>query len=275
MEQLLTKLTIDIQFGSLISKLPPNHYQNKKNTFRNVQRHGINYKLDISDIVDWFIFYGFKESAREKLYGLMNSDITFFDVGANVGDISMHAAKFIGNKGEVHSFEPDPKNFLRLTTNLSLNSFSNVIANNFGFGNKKEEVFLANVAKGNQGMNRIISDNSENIDGFIVKIKTLDSYVDIKNIIHIDLIKIDVEGFEHNVLLGGERVISSYHPTLFIEIDNNNLINQGSSAKSVISFLELKGYNIIHAENNSKITSESDFKECHFDIIAFYTEGHN
>ncbi len=268
LERYLVTLTIDKPFGSLITKLPPNHYQYKVETIREVKRDGINYKLDLSDIVDWYIYFGFQETSRKVLYDSMEVGQTVIDIGTNVGDVTLHAAKIVGANGKVYSFEPDPNNYKRLETNLSLNNFSNICINQLGLGDRAGTFSIAKVNSGNQGMNRVVKRNSNYQNLQQIQVITLDSYVTENKIDKIDLIKIDVEGFEYNVLKGSKTVIDTFHPTFFIELDNDNLLEQGSSAKHLIELLVDSGYDIIHAENNQKINIETNFNYCHYDIIA-------
>lgn len=269
-EKYLVQLTIDKPFGSLVTKLPPNHYQYPKKTIRTVNRHGINYTLDLSDVVDWYVYFGFQEVSRETLLNLMDIGQTIIDIGANIGNVTLESAKIVGPTGEIHSFEPDPENYKRLEVNLKMNRFSNISSNKLGLGNKAGVFRIVNVSPGNQGMNRIINKNLSNFNSRQIQVTTLDEYVFEKKLNNIDLIKIDVEGFEYNVLKGGVKVIDAFHPTFFIELDDNNLIEQDSSAKDLIKLLEDFGYEITHSESKRKIDSESKFINCHFDIIANY-----
>ena len=67
---------------------------------------------------------------------------------------------------------------------------------------------------------------------------------------------------------GAEALIQEYHPIFFIELDDENLKDQGSNAPELIQFLISHGYKIRHAETNEVLTNESDFNNCHSDIIA-------
>lgn len=270
LEKFLVKLTTDKVFGSFMTKLPPNHYQFPKNSIRLANRHGINYKLDLSDMVDWYIYFGFKEISRQSLLKLIDTGNTILDIGANVGNVTFEAAKIVGPTGEIHSFEPDPENYKRLETNLNLNQCLNIFPNKLGLGNKSGTYHIANVSPGNQGMNRIIHEHPVNFEARQIQVTTLDAYVFEKKLNTVDLIKIDVEGFEYNVLRGGMKVIDTFHPILFIELDNKNLVDQGSSAKELVLLLEGLGYAIIHSESSNRIDSNFEFSNCHFDIIAEY-----
>ena len=270
-EKILVKYTIGKNFGSIITKFPPNHYQYSKPTYRKVNRNNINYILDISDIVDWYIYYGFKEKSRQELLKLVNKGNVVFDIGANVGDVSMNAAMRVGNKGKVFAFEPDKTNFKRFNNNLNVNNFKNITFVNKGLGHVPGKYFLSVVDENNLGMNKIVI-NSDRIQGSSIDVITLDEYVKEKNITRIDVIKIEVEGFEMNVLLGGKKCIDAFKPKLFIEIDDNNLKEQESSAKEIISFLKNQDYDIVNAETLMHVNVTDDFENCHYDIICFYTK---
>ena len=270
-EKILVKYTIGKKFGSIITKIPPNHYQYSKPTYRKVNRNNINYNLDISDIVDWYIYYGFIENSRQKLLRLIKKGNTIFDIGANVGDVSMNASIRVDVEGKVFAFEPDEINFKRFQSNLLVNNFCNITIINKGMGNISGEYFLSIIDENNLGMNKIVP-VANNIKGSYIDIITIDEYVKEKNIKNIDLIKIDVEGFEMNVLLGGKNSINRFKPKLFVELDNNNLKEQGFSAKEIISFLENKNYNIVNAETLMQVKVSDDFENCHYDIICLYTK---
>lgn len=268
LEFILVKLTTDKTYGSIYTKLPPNHYQYKAGSIRKIQHNGINYELDISDIMDWYVYFGFKDSARSKLYSLVNKGDIIFDVGANIGCTSLNFAKLIGKGGIIHSFEPDPINHNSIQKNISLNNFDNIILNKLGLGNEKGSFKIYTVDKNNKGMNRIVEFPDSIEDFKEIQVTTIDKYVRKNNIQKIDLIKIDVEGFELKVLKGSAEVLNNFHPSLFIELDNKNLKEQGSNAKDLIEYLLDNKYEIFHAETNERIHQNLNFDYCHYDIFA-------
>lgn len=269
-EEFLVKLTKGKEFGTLLTKLPPNHYQYQKESIRIVQRDGINFYLDISDLVDWYLYFGFSESSRNNLYQNISPGNTIIDVGANVGDTTLHIAKLIGCEGSVHSFEPDPINFKRLSNNVESNDFSNIVINNKGLGNVPGKFTIHQVAEGNKGMNRILTKTESTFSSSEIHVTTIDSYLNRKGITEIDLIKIDVEGYELNVLQGAREILYKSHPLLFIELDDNNLKEHNQSSKDLVEFLEELDYEFLRADTNEKITSSFDFSNCHFDIVAHF-----
>jgi len=157
LEEFLVTITRGRRFGTMVTKLPPNHYQYPRDTNSIAIRDGIRYSLDLSDLVDWYIYFGFWEEARVAFYAKVRAGDTVFDVGANVGDVTLHMAQLVGARGAVHSFEPDPANFRRLRQNASMNQFTNVFLNQNGLGDAPGAFNLSTVDEGNRGMNRILA----------------------------------------------------------------------------------------------------------------------
>lgn len=205
-----------------------------------------------------------------RLFNLIHKGDYVIDVGGNIGAVTLNCAKIVGETGKVYTFEPHKGNFSRLTKNLLLNNFKNIVAINKGLGIKENYATMVEVREDNPGMNRIISDNATPSEGVKsqIEIISLDSYIRENNIKEVNMIKIDVEGFEMNVLQGANETLLKHRPKLFIELDDNNLKEQGSSAKALLRFLEKHKYHIIHAEEERPLTSANDFSDCHFDIIA-------
>ena len=268
LEKALTKLTLGKSPDDLISRLPANHYQYPKFSFRNVVRDGINYKLDLSDAVDWYIYFGFREQSRMKLYALVKPGDVVFDIGANVGDITLHLAKITGEKGAVFSFEPDPFNFKRFKENVGLNTFKNIHANNLGLGNKAGKFKMALFRTDNRGMTRIVDTPSSAVHAE-VEITTLDEFLNSHLLPpRVNLVKIDVEGYETNVLKGATQFLQKYKPVLFIEVVDDHLREQHTTARELVSLLESLNYTCKHSETGKPFTSANDFTNCHFDLIA-------
>lgn len=265
-EKILIALTNGRHYDSFFAKIAPNYYQYSPKSYRKITRNNISYKLDISDYMEWLIYFGVIAEPREVLYGLIKKDYIIFDVGANIGETTLNFAKITQNNGYVHSFEPSKLCFGKLEHNLSLNKFNNIKFNNFGLGEVEGQYYLQTDRLNNNGGNRIHLESQSQPNIFV---NTMDNYVTTEKINKVDFIKIDVEGFEYSVLKGGRNTIEKHLPILFIELDNNNLLLQNSSAKLLIEYLEGFYSKIINAENNKIVSSGDDFSNCHFDIIVY------
>lgn len=267
-ERLLVSLSIGKDCKSIIAKLIPPNYLYPPNSFRNVIRNGIKFELDLSDVVDHYLYFGLLENSLDKLYNLVKPGMRIVDVGANIGATSLKFSYLAGERGKVWSFEPDNRIFNKALVNIQMNNPSNLFIYNVGLGNFNANLKLYQVNKGNQGMNRILLDESSTHSYSYVKIIVFDDFSVQEGIQDVDLIKIDVEGFEMNVLLGLLGILKRCKPILFIELDNDNLMEKKFSAKELVCFLENLNYKIYIAENDRLISSEYEFESCHFDIIA-------
>ena len=263
---LLASMTEGKSPQHLVCKLVPNPYQYPPGTIRMLNRNGIAMRVDMSDYIGHYLFFGFADSGMDKLFSLCKADSTVLDVGANIGWTVLNMAN-IARQGKVLGFEPDPYNFERCSQNMLLNDFKNGSAYPLGLGNENRAMNIEIRTISNRGGNRIAPGRSG--DTRMVEVVRLDDFSLALELPKIDLIKIDVEGYELNVLRGAERLLKKHKPILFLELDDNNLIDQGDSALALIQFLGHVGYaEICHALDESKITATTNFSNCHFDIIA-------
>ncbi|MCK4664236.1 MAG: FkbM family methyltransferase [Bacteroidales bacterium] len=268
-EYWLVKKTQWKEYNSSICKLAPNYYQYSKNTYRKVNRNGINYLLDISDIVDYYVYWGFREKAHEKMYSICNIDDIILDVGTNIGSVLMNLAK-IAKNGQVHGFEPSNVNYQKAIYNLKLNNFSNIKLNNLALGKSDDFGHISIIDEHNLGKNKIINIKNHNDYKNTEKIKiiSIDKYYKELKLEKIDVIKIDTEGYEYNVLQGASYVLNKFHPKLLVEIDDTNLKEQNSSPIEILKFLWNFGYKCYNTENDTIVNETFNFKNCHFDILA-------
>ncbi|MFI5218344.1 MAG: FkbM family methyltransferase [Bacteroidia bacterium] len=267
-ENILVKFSKGKSPDSFAGKLIPPCYLYPRSSIRTVVRNGFKFELDIHEAVDHFIYFGFKESAREALYSLVKQGMVVLDVGANIGETSIMFSNLVKSEGKVYCFEPDDLNFKKLSRNISINGIKNIEPFQIGLGNENKKAKLFNVRESNSGMKRVLNDASGNFDFTEINIRTLDALGEERKINHIDLIKIDVEGFEFNVLTGASETLKRYKPILFIELIDNNLREQGADSAGLINFLSSLGYSVTHSESGRKLTSAMNFSGCHYDIIA-------
>lgn len=265
-EAALTHLTRDHQISDWVARLAPVNEQYPHPTYRHVIRNGIHYRLDISDYQDWIVYWGITTDRPEELYMLIQEGAVVFDVGTNIGEVCMNAAALVGPTGMVYAFEPDPLSFRKFTGNLALNRFGNIFASNLGLGDAPAMRQMKVDCATNRGGNRI---TGENVPGehFPIAIETLDRFVAQRALQRLDLVKIDVEGFELAVLQGAGEALARFRPRLFIEVSDVNLREQGASAAALIAHVRAAGYRVFRARTGEELDERVEPGPA-FDVIC-------
>ena len=170
-----------------------------------------NYKLPVDFFLSEVVYSKLGlEDLNKEIFN--NRDI--IDAGACIGDSSIVLSDYTNKK--VYAFEPGEKNFSLMEKTIELNQKHNIIPVKCGLGDKEETLFLnENYNPKNIGGAYIADENIKN--GEIAYIIPLDKYIK-ENNLDVGLIKIDVEGFEQNVLNGAYETIKKCRPTLLISI---------------------------------------------------------
>jgi FkbM family methyltransferase len=232
---------------------------------RRAIRGGITYDLDLSDYIEWTIYFGIERDEKTALFELAETGQTVLDIGTNVGEVLMNLADRVGNDGRAIGFEPNPQTLLKCRHNLGLNGFANVEVHELALGDRPGHLLLGRPQQTNAGADRIVRSGDKAVE---VQVTTLDEFVSERKLERIDLIKIDVEGFDLNVLRGGQQSIERFRPTLFIELSHANLREQGDHPAALVKWLYDRGYSVADAVSGATITAEDDFNNCFTDIIA-------
>ncbi len=266
-ESLLVRLALNKTVGNVFAKIAPNNYQYPKATRRECEREGIRYSLDISDYMQYCIYFDVEIEPRDRLYGLVKNGTTVIDVGTNIGETLLNFAK-INPDGLNIGFEPVPYLFESASGNIALNEFSNISLENLALSDTEEELVFNIANEYNSGGIYLSKPSETDESSATVTVTTLDKYVSANNIDRISLIKIDVEGFEIGVLRGAKETIENFKPDIFIEVDNSFLTRQNGSAAELVGLLETYGYVIVHAETNEIVSSKDSFDGKHFDAIC-------
>ncbi|RUA12880.1 MAG: hypothetical protein DSY82_00085 [Flavobacteriia bacterium] len=231
-----------------------NPYSLFKDITFEIEINRINLKLDINDWIQQNLYFlgEYEKAELTAIQKFIKKDSLFIDIGANFGLYSLFLSPYI-SEGQIISFEPFNQNFESLVYNIKLNKLSNIKANNYAIGDKNGVLTIYyNPKENNLGM-ASLEEQPESIQQ-TTKIISLDEYVRTNMLNQIDVIKIDIEGFEYNALLGMKNSLKKYHPTLLIEINNNQKKKQ-----EILQFLKQLGYkryfiddhgNLSHIEKN-------------------------
>lgn len=159
---------------------------------------------------------------RELFQALLGSDMCVVDIGANIGYYMLMTHAIVGEGGQVICFEPDTDNLRELKLNVERNRLDNVKIVQAAVGQDDA------MAQLNPGLNAMVSSSGTQP----VRLVRLDTAV----ATHVDVIKIDVEGYEGHVLAGAQRIIEEHRPAIFLEMHPSFLVDY--TQEEIISTLK-------------------------------------
>lgn len=226
-------------------------------------RDGIHFDLDVHECVQKgiFCFHYFEPEDVAGFRCFVHPGGMIFDVGANIGQYSLLASKLVGEKGHIYAFEPSPDVIDRLRHHLEINGADNVelvckaAADRCGTA----KFYPANEL-GNQGVGSLLP--AEEYRAQIrsgspieVEVITLDEFCDEHAIDHIDVLKIDVEGFDLDVIKGAERVLArSPDVVVLAEVEPLNLVQRGLTHGDFIQYMAERGFRAYVSNLRGRLT---------------------
>lgn len=222
--------------------------------------HGFNLMVDpiLDKGVEKSIFLNgtYEYGTMKLLEEILAEEGIFIDVGANIGLMSLHAAKILNGRGKVLSFEPLPNTYNMLLQNIALNNIENIKAENIAIGNTQGSVEIFENLAINRGASSLISPD-QNAAGHKVRVMPLDTYLKEQQINNVICIKIDVEGWELEVLKGSIRTLSGEDaPCCIIEYSLSHATH-GGDAEDIYNFLcEVNSYRIFRLARGKEFQSK-------------------
>lgn len=267
-DRFLAKFSNGKSINNLAVKILPSNLDYKKNVIRRKTINGINYDLQLCQWMEYALYFGIEDENKLPLYNLIKRDAVVFDVGVNFGETLLNFAQLAGINGKVYGFEPMNYIYKKCLHNMSLNHFKNIVIENLAISDSNQSLIINEPSNSNSGGTYVLKTIENQLTDNLVKAITLDEYIRIAKIEKVDVIKIDVEGFETNVLLGAVNTLKRHKPTLYIEVCDENLKRGNSSSIELITFLENLNYQITQPGSNIKITFENIMGYPHTDIIC-------
>lgn len=171
------------------------------------------------------------------------------DVGANIGAITLAAARAAGDSGHVYSIEAHPRTYKYLRGNLRLNHAENVTAFNVACGNANGTVSFSDKRSDDQ--------NSVAHAGIPVSVRRLDELIPDQPI---KLLKIDVEGYEKFVLEGAVNVLKNVE-FIYFESYARHFGAFGYRLRDILTLLRHFNFSV-HHRNGEEVTDSYDSLTC-------------
>lgn len=193
------------------------------------------------------------------LASVVRPGMTILDIGANIGLYTALLGKATGPAGRVYAFEPDPESLSFLRKTIAANQFSHVEVVPTAAAAQTGTRRLYTCSQ-NRGDNRLYE--NELADGFLdVEVIRIDDYLKSINTNRVDLIKIDVQGFEAEVIAGLEQTIrSSPKLILLSEFWPDGLRQAGADPLKLLQSLQAWGLCLHSLEQDGTTKTIPDFK---------------
>ena len=227
-----------------------------KNLFDGVTytvRNGLNKGLQRRGGLGWLPFESSNTPEFQFWKGLDLQGQVVYDIGAFHGLLTLYFAR---SAKQVTAWEPNSHNRRRLQENLQLNSFSNVIVRPYGLSSRSMQAQMSfdSLEPGTASIDTGMARGGEMET---IELRTLDEEQGLEPP---GLIKIDVEGFELEVLKGASRTLTSSgsRPRLFLEMHGADQADKRMRVRAIVEHLWGLDYrDIQHVESRTQIHPEN------------------
>mgnify|MGYP001606831428 FL=1 len=184
---------------------------------RYVQGSKMQLHLDDRGISADLALDGIREPLSTKtVHEEVREGYTVVDIGANIGYYALMESRLAGKKGKVYAIEHSQINFSNLVKNIKLNGYKNIQAFKLGIGDKNGSAKMYISPHSNLN-SLVVQKNKRIISTIQINIATLDKFL--KNKKYPDFIRMDVEGYEYNIIKGMKNMLKLRRPLkIFIEL---------------------------------------------------------
>jgi FkbM family methyltransferase len=197
----------------------------------------------------WYVtFFGTYEPELRKIIRiLLPPGGVAVDVGANIGWHTLLMARQVGTDGRVLAIEANPSVRSQLERNVDLNRLAHVeiVPHAAAECAKTVRFFGPGADDPRSGDGHIVTEEDQQSQLLSIESRTLDAIVMERPINRLDLIKIDVEGYEWPVLQGGERTIANFRPYILFEFDSVYARRGGGNGPKLAEFFGRHDYRIL------------------------------
>lgn len=231
-------------------------------------------------IVPHLIRHGWFDRNLTNLIGrLLAPGMTFIDIGANCGTYTIFGAGKVGPQGRVIAIEAAPRIAALLYESVVMNGFDgHCEVLRCAAGAQAGRVVLHQFAN-RQGGNtmlphiaqRAIERQGDTVTTVEIECRTLDAVIAERSIDRVDLLKIDVEGFEREVLLGARETLRRFRPKLIVEWHNAFFDGRPEAARALYELLTAElGYRLHRIEPGATIrrVTFEELADGHSDLLC-------
>ncbi len=162
------------------------------------------------------------------------------DIGANIGYYALLEAKIIGERGRVYCLEPAPENIDLLRRNVAVNGYTNIEIYHAAAGaeSKMGTIYLSE----SHNQHALIAENVGGMIGSMpVQVFALDDFL--KDKPYPSIVRMDVEGFELDILRGMKKILAEKNPLKFY-IEIHGFFLKDGGVKELLSILKGAGFRV-------------------------------
>lgn len=217
-----------------------------------VVRRGLRWQLNLHEVIDFLIFFtgGFDNTGVRAFTRQIKSNDVIIDVGGNVGSFCLPVSKQLEGSGKLFVIEPSSYASQKLRTNIAINDV--VLRDRIqviqAFASSHQKAPLPEGIHASWDITA--SQKHQHHCGVLTSTEgaitiTLDSLVQRFDLKRVDWIKIDVDGYEHDVLAGAQELIRTFRPNIFLELCEYSLNEHDKSVRCVIEGLSAMGYQFV------------------------------
>lgn len=209
-------------------------------------------KIRDQDIRLWYFFDSdigrslyltgsFENETLSLIKQIIRPGNVIFDIGANIGQFSVFMSKCLAGSGIVYAIEPYGKNIQLIKKNIEINKVNNISIHQIAIAEASGPTILR-VYSDYAYNSLLLIDRKKLLREETVEAQTLDDFVEKNRITRIDLLKIDIEGFELSAFKGAVETLKKLKPAIIAEIQPLNIKALGIGRQDIIDYLSVFGY---------------------------------
>jgi FkbM family methyltransferase len=232
-----------------------------KGTF---SRRGVVYELDLSQGIDFAIYLGgmFERNTAVAMARLTEPSSLVLDIGANIGAHALHLANLVGPKGRVMAFEPTDFAFRKLRRNLDLNpSLAARVQAFHCFLTASDGVSVPKAIYSSWPLAAEAGLHAKHLGREMptesAQARSLDSVLNEFADRKVQLVKLDVDGFECDVLRGATMMLREMRPIFVMELAPYLLEERGASLEQLLFYFVPNGYAFFDERTQKRLPSEA------------------
>ncbi len=215
-------------------------------------------------VVSGAVFFNvYEKSESIFIQSICFKGMKALDIGANIGYYTTLISQIAGENGKILALEPDPESYKFLSKTINSCKFKNILPFPIAASDIKQKLPLF-ISKDNRGDNRLYQTDQlrKSIE---VNCLTIDELLIENNISTLDLIKIDIQGYEPKVFKGMKKIIrNSDKLILLTEFWPKGILKAGENPKDFLLMLRKMEFELFELKSNGSLILLKKEKENEF-----------